>query len=350
MTEKTPKTVILIAQIRAKRNSIRQLIRKETDLDKKIQKGLVRAIENEKKHLKKAQKTKDKTRVELIKKLKELKHQHQEYTRKTQLIKKMRVRQQALENKIQKIKSFISKHKTEKAAKLKIIKKQAVHKAAKMKKVIKKAMAAKPKKTVLKTAAPAAEIMPQADQETPEIQLQPETPQEPMPNGDNESGQSEEIPSEKMPEEITEDKMETAKETQAGYKMFEEDGVSFEYPDWEQSPQKSAGAVFSVEQGTVRFELFKYEANPGMELEQNTKAVLNSMQGVEIISEESINHYVFVTYLLTDPLSEHVSKHYSLFAQTSNGLYKIEANGEPDKLDEQSALIVKVFKSFAIEE
>jgi hypothetical protein len=133
-----------------------------------------------------------------------------------------------------------------------------------------------------------------------------------------------------------------------GFKQFTSDGVSFIHPDWPEALTKSVGSIFSIEMDQIRFELFSYTADSRLGLDQNVQKALQSIPDLEIVSQENINHYMFVTYLVTE--GENLVKHYALFAQVENQLYKIEANGDPDKLDEQSALIVKVFKSFAVEE
>ena len=323
-----------------KRNELSRLVKKEETLEKRIEEGLQRLISVETKKVVRAKKSKDKNQKKFQESLKAFKERHSEFLRRSMIVERLRARQQILQQRIQKMKKFVSTH----APRI------AIEQQKEMQKNIQETVA-EPSVSITETEEPSIELEeetePSPSETTEEEAIQPleeETREEWTP----EPTIKEKAPSEEQPPTETTEQPQSEPTAEPGFKQFAMDGISFIHPDWPQSGMRSVGAIFSVEMDQIRFELFSYAADARLTLQQNTQKVLQAVPDLEVVSQEDINHYVFVTYLVTE--GENLVKHYSLFAQEGNQLYKIEANGEPDKLDEQSALIVKVFKSFAVEE
>ncbi len=325
-----------------KRNELSRLVKKEETLEKRIEEGLQRLISVETKKVVRAKKSKDKNQKKFQESLKEFKERHQEFLRRSMIVERLRARQKILQQRIQKMKKFVSTH----APRI------AIEQQKEMQKTIQEtvtepsvSIAETKEPTILETEEPSIELEEETQEPSPAETTEEETIQ-PLEEETREEWTAE--PAAEKPVVPAEEQPPSEPTTEPGFKQFAMDGISFIHPDWPQSSMRSVGAIFSVEMDQLRFELFSFAADARLTLEQNTQKTLQSIPDLEIVSQENINHYMFVTYLITE--GENLVKHYALFAQVENQLYKIEANGEPDKLDEQSALIVKVFKSFAVEE
>lgn len=323
-----------------KRNELSRLVKREEQLQKRIEEGLQRLINVETKKVVRAKKSKDKNQKKFQESLKAFKERHSEFLRRSMIVERLRARQKILQQRIQKMKKFVSTHAP----------RVAIEQQKEMQKTIQETVT-EPSVSIAETEEPPIELEEETEpglgETTEEESIQPleeETREEWIP----EPTVEEKAPIEEKPPVEAEPLVQPEPEIEPGFKQFAMDGISFIHPDWPQSSMRSVGAIFSVEMDQIRFELFSYAADARLTLQQNTQKVLQAVPDLEVVSQEDINHYVFVTYLVTE--GENLIKHYSLFAQEGNQLYKIEANGEPDKLDEQSALIVKVFKSFAVEE
>lgn len=315
-----------------KRNELSRLIKKEEELQRRIEQGLQRLITVETKKVVRAKKTKDKTQKKFQESLKAFKERHQEFVRRSMIVERLRARQTILQERIQKMRKFVSKHAP----------KVAVEQQKELQQTIQETVPTlEPSVSITETEEP---LPTETTEEEPIQPLEEEKQEEwaPEPVMPKEAGE------EKPAVEMEEERIQLEPQIEPGFKEFSEDGISFQYPDWSESLNRTPGAIFSIEKDEMKFELFNYAADTRLSLEENTTKILKNVPDMELVSQENINHYIFVTYLVSE--GENLLKHYALFAQEGNQLYKIEANGNPDKLDEQSALIVKVFKSFAVEE
>lgn len=350
------------ALIKQKRAILKKLFAKESALEKKIVTGLANVISFENKQVSKAKKTKSKTQSVLTQRLEQLKTRQKEYEQRTHLIKDMRLRQQKIQYKIEKLKSFVAKHKPKPkpaVTKPKLLKPKPVPKPAKkitpkpkpshvrlhktvhpheLHQAMHKALKAAKKPHLAKKIQKMAEQLPKTSLSSPTaVEVEPLQPLE------------ETKPQEAIPEPF-QPTTETATEPpvdKSEFKHFQNDGIGFDYPAWPQSSAKPADAELSVEQNKIKFELFFSPADTTLELDGNVKKWLEQQPGLSILSQENINHFVFVTYSTSEP---DAPKHYALFGQHETNLVRLEANGEANELDEQSGLIVQVFKSFSIEE